>query len=184
MGVRNLIELQTPLSEKAVRALRIGDVVSLSGTIITARDRAHQHLFEKGSPLDLKGGVLYHCGPIINGGTAVSAGPTTSARLERFEPEIIRRFGIRAIIGKGGMGKATLAALKEHGCIYLSAVGGCGALLAKRVERVEGVHFLEEFGAPEAMWVFQVKHFPTVVTMDSHGNSLHAEVEAKTAGRA
>lgn len=182
------VRLQTPLDEALVRSLRIGDQVLLSGRIHTARDAAHKYLASEGtSPatlpagLELQGGVLYHCGPVMvrdDGGSwrVTAAGPTTSAREEPYQGEVLRRYGVRAIIGKGGMGDATGRALAECGAVYLSAVGGAAQVLAASVQRVEDVYFLEEFGSPEAMWSLFVHDFPAVVTMDSTGESLHDRV--------
>lgn len=182
------VRLQTPLDEALVRSLRIGDQVLLSGRIHTARDAAHKYLASEGtSPatlpagLELQGGVLYHCGPVMvrdEGGSwrVTAAGPTTSAREEPYQGEVLRRYGVRAIIGKGGMGDATGRALVECGAVYLSAVGGAAQVLAASVQRVESVYFLEEFGSPEAMWSLFVHDFPAVVTMDSTGESLHDRV--------
>lgn len=182
------VRLQTPLDEALVRSLRIGDQVLLSGRIHTARDAAHKYLASEGtSPetlpagLELQGGVLYHCGPVMvrdDGGRwrVTAAGPTTSAREEPYQGEVLRRYGVRAIIGKGGMGDATRRALAECGAVYLSAVGGAAQVLAASVQRVEDVYFLEEFGSPEAMWSLFVHDFPAVVTMDSTGESLHDRV--------
>lgn len=182
------VRLQTPLDEALVRPLRIGDQVLLSGRIHTARDAAHKYLASEGtSPatlpagLELQGGVLYHCGPVMvrdDGGSwrVTAAGPTTSAREEPYQGEVLRRYGVRAIIGKGGMGDATRRALAECGAVYLSAVGGAAQVLAASVQRVEDVYFLEEFGSPEAMWSLFVHDFPAVVTMDSTGESLHDRV--------
>lgn len=182
------VRLQTPLDEALVRSLRIGDQVLLSGRIHTARDAAHKYLASEGtSPatlpagLELQGGVLYHCGPVMvrdDGGSwrVTAAGPTTSAREEPYQGEVLRRYGVRAIIGKGGMGDATKRALAECGAVYLSAVGGAAQVLAASVQRVEDVYFLEEFGSPEAMWSLFVHDFPAVVTMDSTGESLHDRV--------
>ena len=182
------VRLQTPLDEALVRSLRIGDQVLLSGRIHTARDAAHKFLASEGtSPatlpagLELQGGVLYHCGPVMvrdDGGSwrVTAAGPTTSAREEPYQGEVLRRYGVRAIIGKGGMGDATRRALAECGAVYLSAVGGAAQVLAASVQRVEDVYFLEEFGSPEAMWSLFVHDFPAVVTMDSTGESLHDRV--------
>lgn len=182
------VRLQTPLDEALVRSLRIGDQVLLSGRIHTARDAAHKYLASEGtSPatlpagLELQGGVLYHCGPVMvrdDGGSwrVTAAGPTTSAREEPYQGEVLRRYGVRAIIGKGGMGNATRRALAECGAVYLSAVGGAAQVLAASVQRVEDVYFLEEFGSPEAMWSLFVHDFPAVVTMDSTGESLHDRV--------
>lgn len=182
------VRLQTPLDEALVRSLRIGDQVLLSGRIHTARDAAHKYLASEGtSPatlpagLELQGGVLYHCGPVMvrddeGSWRVTAAGPTTSAREEPYQGEVLRRYGVRAIIGKGGMGDATRRALAECGAVYLSAVGGAAQVLAASVQRVEDVYFLEEFGSPEAMWSLFVHDFPAVVTMDSTGESLHDRV--------
>lgn len=174
------VRMTAPLSEAQVRALKVGDVVLLNGPMHMGRDMIHHHLMTHDAPLDLKGAALYHCGPVAlkKGETWFmnAAGPTTSSREEPYEADIIRKFGLRAVIGKGGMGKRTLAALKEHGAVYLNAIGGAAQYYAKCITRVDGVDFLE-FGIPEAMWHIQVKDFPAIVTMDAHGNSLHADVE-------
>lgn len=178
----NNIKLNTPLSEEDVRKLNIGDFVEISGEIITGRDRVHVYLTEKKQklPFSLEGNVLYHLGPIVRkedgNWKIISAGPTTSIREEMYEYRIIEDYGIRAIIGKGGMGKKTLEALQKFGVVYLSATGGAAATLASYITKVLGVYKLEEFGSPEAMWHLEVKDFPVVVTMDSKGNSLHEKV--------
>jgi fumarate hydratase, class I len=176
--------LQTPISEEDVRSLTVGDVVLLSGTMYTGRDTLHAHLMDHDSPVDLKGQVIYHCGPVIlkdgDGWVMKAAGPTTSGREEPYQADIIRKFGIRAVVGKGGMGARTVAALKEHGAVYLNAIGGAAQFYARCVEKVNGVHF-PEFGVPEAMWELSIKDFPAIVTMDAHGNSLHADVEKASA---
>jgi len=182
------IRLETPLSEEKVRALKVGDVVLINGPMVTGRDDAHTYLMHHDAPCDLNGAILYHCGPVmIKEGTPPNthwrtnaAGPTTSIREEPYEADVIKRFGIRAVMGKGGMGKKTLAGLKEHGAVYLHAVGGAAQFYARCLPKVRGVYLLEELGVPEAMWVFEAKDFPAIVTMDSHGNSLHADVEATT----
>ena len=182
------IRLETPLSEEKVRALKVGDVVLINGPIVTGRDAAHTYLLHHDAPCDLNGAILYHCGPVmIKEGTppntrwrTAAAGPTTSSREEPYEADVIKRFGIRAVMGKGGMGKKTLAGLVEHGAVYLHAVGGAAQFYARCLPRVRSVYLLEELGVPEAMWVFEAKDFPAIVTMDSHGNSLHADVEATT----
>lgn len=175
------IKLETPISEEKIRSLKVGDVVLLNGIIYTGRDAIHTYLAKHDSPIDLKGGVIYHCGPVMlkkDGDWFVNAaGPTTSSREEPYQADVIRKFGIRAVIGKGGMGKKTLDALKEYGAVYLNAIGGAAQFYAKCIIKVEGVNFLEEFGIPEAMWHLRVVDFPVIVTMDSHGNSLHAEIE-------
>ena len=178
------IRLTTPLSEVQTRALKVGDVVLLSGPLHTGRDTLHHYLMSHDSPVDLKGAALYHCGPVsLKQGShwfMNAAGPTTSSREEPYQADVIRKFGLCAVIGKGGMGPRTLAALKEHGAVYLNAIGGAAQYYAKCITQVEGVDFLE-FGIPEAMWHIRVKDFPAIVTMDAHGNSLHADVEKASA---
>jgi tartrate/fumarate subfamily iron-sulfur-dependent hydro-lyase beta chain len=176
--------LTTPIAEDEVRALRAGDVVRLSGTLFTARDEAHHMMLERGAPLDLGGLALFHCGPVVrtvgSGYEVVAAGPTTSARMELFEADVLRRFRPRLIVGKGGMGQETLQALADVGAAYAHFTGGAGALAARAVERVEGVYWLDELGMPEAIWVFRVDQFgPLVVAMDSHGRSLYRDVAAQ-----
>jgi fumarate hydratase class I len=178
------IRLEPPLSEEKVRALKVGDVVLINGPMVTGRDAAHHYLMHHDSPVDLRGAILYHCGPVMikeNGQWRTNAaGPTTSIREEPYEADIIKRFGIRAVMGKGGMGKKTLAALKEYGAVYLHAVGGAAQFYARCLPKVLGVHLLDELGVPEAMWVFEARDFLAIVTMDAHGNSLHEEVAAAT----
>jgi fumarate hydratase class I len=174
------VVLKSPLSEVAVRNLKVGDIVLLNGDMYTGRDAVHAHLIKNPAPVDLAGGLLYHCGPVVlkqNGSWKMTAaGPTTSIREEPYEAEVIKRFGIRAVIGKGGMGAKTLAALKEFGAVYLNAIGGAAQYYGRCIKSVKNVHLLE-FGVPEAMWHLDVKDFPAIVTMDAHGNSLHADVE-------
>jgi fumarate hydratase class I len=179
-----LIEL--PVTEERVRALRVGDEVLVSGRLLTGRDAAHRHLVKR---LDdrvkalAEGRLIYHCGPVVAqdpGGAGwrfVAAGPTASLRQEPWQAEVIARYGIRGVIGKGGMGPRTLAALREHGAVYLHAVGGLAVTLARRVTRVHGVHLLDELGVTEAIWDVEVKDFPAVVSMDAHGDTLHARPE-------
>jgi len=184
-------ELTMPLTEECVRSLTLGESVSLNGTIHTARDAAHHRLASGRGPLpaglDLRSAVLYHCGPVIvksDGRWRVTAaGPTTSIREEPYLADIIRQYGIKAVIGKGGMGAKTAAACREYGCVYLHAVGGAAQVLADCVVEVRDVFFLEEFGAPEAIWVMQVRNFPAIVTMDASGQSLHASVLAESRQR-
>jgi len=175
----NAIRLQTPLDEATVRQLKAGDVVLLSGTIFTGRDEVHKYLYKGGDLPVLQGGVIYHCGPVVleeNGGYRVmAAGPTTSIREEPYQADVIKRYGIRAVIGKGGMGAKTLDACQTNGCVYLHAIGGAAQVYARAVEGVDAV-YLKEFGSPEAVWQLRVNEFLAVVTMDAHGRSLHAEV--------
>jgi fumarate hydratase class I len=177
------VALTAPLSEDAVRSLRVGDVVLISGEVYTGRDAVHAYLMKNAPPVDLRGAVLYHCGPVMlkeGGGWVVkAAGPTTSSREEPYQATVIEKYGVRAVIGKGGMGKKTLAALQKSGAVYLNAIGGAAQFYARTVEKVVDVHLLD-FGIPEAMWHLRVNKFAAIVTMDAHGNSLHADVEQET----
>jgi fumarate hydratase class I len=177
------VTLTAPLTEAQMRALKVGDVVLIRGDMFTGRDNVHAYLMKNPPPVDLNGAVLYHCGPVMlqEGGRwrVKAAGPTTSIREEPYEADVIGRYGVRAVIGKGGMGAKTLAALKEFGAVYLNAIGGAAQYYARTVEEVPAV-YLMEFGIPEAMWHYRVKDFAAIVTMDAHGNSLHADVERQT----
>ena len=154
--------------------------------MFTGRDAVHSHLMKHDPPVDLRGSVLYHCGPVVvkdgEGWRVTAAGPTTSIREEPYQAEIIRRYGVRAVIGKGGMGARTLDALKEHGAVYLNAIGGAAQFYARTIKAVDGVSLLD-FGTPEAMWHLTVESFPAIVTMDAHGNSLHKDVEQESGTR-
>lgn len=175
--------LRAPITEQQIRELKVGDVVLVNGDMYTGRDAVHAHLMKNDPPVDLNGSVLYHCGPVVlkNGDYRITAaGPTTSIREEPYQGEIIKRYGVRAVMGKGGMGAKTLAAMKEHGAVYLNAIGGAAQYYAKSINEVLDVHLLE-FGIPEAMWHLSVTDFPAIVTMDAHGNSLHADVEKASA---
>src|SRR5205085_7407066 len=167
------------LSEATVRALKVGDVALIRGEVFTGRDQVHAHLMKNPPPVDLNGAVLYHCGPVMlkqgDQWTVKAAGPTTSSREEPYQADIIRKYGVRAVIGKGGMGKKTLAALKENGAVYLNGIGGAAQYYARTIDKVLGVSLLE-FGIPEAMWRLHVSNFMAIVTMDAHGNSLHAGI--------
>jgi len=178
------IVLTAPLTDEMVRSLKVGDVVLIRGEMYTGRDAVHAYLMKNPPPVDLNGAVLYHCGPVMleQGGkwTVKAAGPTTSIREEPYQADVIGRYGVRAVIGKGGMGPKTLAALKEHGAVYLNGIGGAAQYYARTVEEVLDVNLID-FGIPEAMWHLRVNNFPAIVTMDAHGNSLHAEVEKETA---
>jgi fumarate hydratase subunit beta len=181
-----MIPLNAPFTEAKIRALKVGDEVAITGTLFTGRDAVHKYLHEGGKlppGVNLRDGMLYHCGPVVlrdgqGQWKVVAAGPTTSAREEPYQGKIIRDFGVRGVIGKGGMGDRTLAACQAAGCVYLHAVGGAAQVLAECITRVRNVYMLEEFGSPEAIWEFEVEQFPVVVTMDSHGGSLHREIMA------
>jgi fumarate hydratase class I len=183
--------LSAPFTESQIRALKVGDPVEITGTLFTGRDAVHKYFAKGGSlptDLDLQNSILYHCGPVVlkdNSGQyrVVAAGPTTSAREEPYQADLIARFQLRAVIGKGGMGERTLTACQQHGCVYLHAIGGAAQVLADRIQCVRSVHFLEEFGSPEAIWELQVDRFPAVVTMDAHGGSLHRDVLAASQAR-
>jgi fumarate hydratase class I len=190
--------LTAPFADEDIRRLQVGDTVFLNGVIITGRDAAHKFLVESyvkngSAPVVepelyerlkalLDGGVIYHCGPVVRKDEEgkyhfVAAGPTTSIREEVYQADVIRHFNLKGVIGKGGMGAGTLRACVEQPAVYLHAIGGAGTLIAQAVEEVEDVLKLE-FGVPEAMWVIRVKDLPVVVTMDSHGASIHDQVEA------
>ena len=190
--MRNLVY---PFDEKAIRALKAGDAVSITGRIYTGRDKFHKFFADGGKlPVDFKEGALYHCGPVVireegrgkrEEWRVVAAGPTTSVRENPYEPDFIAKSGVRIIIGKGGMDARTLAAMKKHGCVYIQAVGGGGAVYADAVKRVADVSLLKEFGAAEAVWHLDVVDFRGVVAMDAHGHSLfdtvHQASESKLA---
>jgi tartrate/fumarate subfamily iron-sulfur-dependent hydro-lyase beta chain len=194
-------QIKLPFTDEIVRSLKMGDPVALSGVMITGRDTVHKwmsdtfikktrppqgddlEVYEAIKPL-LLGGVIYHCGPVVAGLDTrqyrfVAAGPTTSIREEPYQGDVMRHFKVMGVIGKGGMGTKTLKACQEVPGLYLHAIGGAASWIAKTVRRVLGV-YKYEFGVPEAMWVIEVQDFPVVVTMDAHGNSLHAEVEQKS----
>jgi fumarate hydratase class I len=195
-------KLTIPISDEEIRSLKTGDSVLLSGVMLTGRDTVHKWLVDtfvkktrqpQGDDLEvyeaikplLKGGVIYHCGPVVGGLDSgdyqfVAAGPTTSIREEPYQGDVMAHFDAKGIIGKGGMGAKTLAACQDVPCVYFHAVGGAATLIAQSVKKVLGVHKLN-FGVPEAIWVVQVEDFPVVVTMDSHNNSIHQTVKAASA---
>ncbi|GGG32208.1 fumarate hydratase class I [Lysinibacillus alkalisoli] len=180
---KEVVKLTAPITEEQIRALNVGDVVSITGRMYTGRDAIHHHLMGEGveAPVDLNGQIIYHCGPVMakdenDNWVVKAAGPTTSIREEPYQGDIMKRYGIRAVIGKGGMGPKTLKALEEHGGVYLNAIGGAAQYYADCIKSVDGVDLME-FGIPEAMWHLGVEDFTAVVTMDSHGNSLHADVD-------
>ena len=194
-----MLRLTTPISDEEIRALKVGDTVHLNGVIVTGRDAAHKFMIEhfiRNEPQPeeaelneklkelLNGGVIYHCGPVVRQNedgsyTFVAAGPTTSIREEVYEPEVIAYYNLKGVIGKGGMGPNTLRACQEQPAVYFHAIGGAASLIAQAVKEVITVYKLE-FGVPEAMWVIRVADFPVVVTMDSHGNSLHEQIAAQS----
>jgi fumarate hydratase class I len=174
-----VVRLRTPLTEADVRKLKVGDVVLLDGIVFTGRDAVHKYLHDGGELESIRNGVIYHCGPVMlrEGGEyrVIAAGPTTSIREEPYQADIIKRFGIKAVIGKGGMGAKTQKACQENSCVYLHAIGGAAQIYAQCVQRVLSVR-LEQFGSPEAVWELEVQNFPAVVTIDSHGNNLQQVV--------
>jgi fumarate hydratase class I len=184
------VVLEAPIDEATIRSLKVGDVVLVSGRVYTGRDAVHSYLMKHDAPVDLSGGVLYHCGPVVRKDTTpegdrwsvTAAGPTTSMREEPYQADIIGKFGIRVVMGKGGMGARTSAGLQEHGAVYLNAIGGAAQFYARCIEGVDDVSLLD-FGTPEAMWHLRVKEFPAIVTMDAHGNSLHKVVEEESGKR-
>jgi fumarate hydratase class I len=184
----NEMKITLPLSLDEVRTLHAGDKVLLSGTIVTGRDMAHKWMTEQ-KPDEvrdvLKGGAIYHCGPIMlkkdNGWTCLAAGPTTSIREEPYLADIMEEYGVRCVIGKGGMGDKTARVLMDHGGVYLFAVGGAAVVYADAIKAVRNVYKLNEFGVPEAMWVLEVENFPLIVSMDAHGASLHRDIEKASA---
>jgi fumarate hydratase class I len=196
------VDLYVPISEEVIRSVRVGDQVRLCGVIVTARDAGHKYIMDTfiNSPVVPEGerplyeelrrywrdGVVYHCGPVVSQDSQgrwhfVSAGPTTSIREEPYQAYVIEHFGVRAVIGKGGMGPKTLDACQKYGAVYLHAVGGAATLIANSVKEVLTVFKREEFGVPEAFWVIRVEGFSAVVTMDAHGQSLHEQVYASSA---
>jgi tartrate/fumarate subfamily iron-sulfur-dependent hydro-lyase beta chain len=182
-----MIQLIAPYTEEDIRALKMGDMVHITGVVYTGRDAVHKYLHEGGvPPVSLENQMIYHCGPVVikekRKWVVKAAGPTTSIREEPYQAHLIEKYRLRAVIGKGGMGPKTLEACARFGCVYLHAVGGAAQVLADCVTDVLGV-YLEQFGSPEAIWAFRVKEFPAVVTMDSHGNSLHAAVLEQSKGR-
>lgn len=178
-----------PMTQKDARTLKVGDLVLISGNIVTGRDRIHNYLFnlrptEKEVPFPLNGTIIYHCGPLMRkmhgGFECIAAGPTTSARLEIYEHRIITEYGIRGVMGKGGMGAQTLSTLQKEGSVYFHAIGGAAVYLAAKVKKVAGVWMLDEFGMTEAMWLLDVEDFPALVTMDAHGGDLHEAIDRKS----
>ncbi|MEM2263433.1 MAG: FumA C-terminus/TtdB family hydratase beta subunit [Candidatus Bathyarchaeia archaeon] len=180
--------LKTPISEGEVRKLRVGDVIYVSGNLVTARDQAHKRALEflkdgRPLPVNLEGLALYHCGPLVkrkgDKWVVISAGPTTSTRMDIFEAEFIRNFRVRLVIGKGGMGWKTASAMAEYGAVYGAFTGGAAVLAAKAIKGVKGVEWTD-LGIPEAMWILDVENLgPLIVAIDSHGRNLFMETAQK-----
>lgn len=181
-----MTKLTFPFTEEKIRALKLGDEVLISGVVFTGRDAVHKYLHDGGAlppGVSLRDGIIYHCGPVMmkqddGSWKCTAAGPTTSIREEPYQGQIIHDFGVRGVIGKGGMGDRTVEACQQNGCVYLHAVGGAAQVLAECVKQVRNVYFMEKFGAPEAIWELEIVDFPAVVTIDAHGHSLHQEVFA------
>lgn len=181
MALLKTHDLEYPFLASKVRKLKSGDRVNISGIIYTGRDRFHRYLADGGvSPVDLRNGAIFHCGPIMvqngEGWIVQAAGPTTSSRQDAYMPDIIEKYHVRVIIGKGGMGVDTCAACIKHGCVYLQTIGGAGAMLANRISAVNGVHFLKEFGSADAVWELVARDLPAVVAIDSTGRSIYRRV--------
>jgi len=190
--------INLPASDEVIRELRVGEPVLLNGVMVTGRDAAHKWMMEtfikktkapQGDDLQvyeelkklLNGGVIYHCGPVVSKDETgqykfVAAGPTTSIREEPYQADVMKHFNVKGVIGKGGMGAKTLKGCQETPGVYFHAIGGAASYIAQSVTKVLGV-FKLEFGVPESLWVIEVKDFPVVVTMDSHGGSQHAVVD-------
>ncbi len=194
-------QITTPISDEAIRDLKVGDSVAISGMMLTGRDAAHKWMIDtfikktrppQGDDLQvyeelkklLNGAVIYHCGPVVAGLDTkdykfIAAGPTTSIREEPYQADVMKHFNVKGVIGKGGMGAKTLKGCQETPSVYFHAIGGAASFLAQTVKKVHGV-FKLEFGVPEAMWLIEVKEFPVVVTMDSHGGSQHAVIDTSS----
>ena len=180
-------EMNLPISAEAAKELRVGDILYLTGEIFTARDETHRQMLEyhdagEPIPFDPTSMALFHCGPVVrktdDDWDVIAAGPTTSIRMELFEDRFLETFGTKIVIGKGGMGEKTQAALEKYGAVYTHYTGGAGALAARAIERIENVYWLEELGMPEAVWIFRVKRFgPLLVTMDSAGGNLYTDLK-------
>jgi fumarate hydratase class I len=191
-------QITTPISDDVIRDLKVGDAVALSGMMVTGRDAVHKWMMEtfikktrapQGDDLQvyeelkkiLNGSLIYHCGPVVSGLDTkeykfVAAGPTTSIREEPYQADVLKHFNLKGVIGKGGMGAKTLKGCAETPAVYFHAIGGAASYIAQTVVKVHGV-YKYDFGVPEAIWVIEVKDFPVVVTMDSHGGSQHAVIE-------
>jgi fumarate hydratase subunit beta len=182
-------KLKTPITEEQVRKLKVSDAIYITGTVVTARDQAHNRALQfhkegKELPLSLEGLAVFHCGPIVkkegDKWTVVAAGPTTSTRMDIFEDEFIKNFKVRVVIGKGGMGKRTTDAMQKYGAVYGAFTGGAAVLAAKAIKNVKTVEW-SDLGMPEAMWILEVEEFgPLTVAIDSHGRNIFEDVKKKT----
>jgi len=175
-----MIDLNTPITDEDINNLKVGDVITISGQILTARDQAHKRIVDEGSPTNLKGSVIFHAGPIIQetkdsnetNYKMIAIGPTTSMRMNPYEADILD-IGAKIIIGKGGMDDSVRDALVKNNAIYVVATGGCAALYVDKVNQINDVNWLD-LGMPEAIWDLDVSSFgPLIVAMDSKGNSLY-----------
>jgi fumarate hydratase subunit beta len=183
-----MIRLEAPFTEEKIRALKVGDMVEITGVVFTGRDAVHKWLHEGNEPpVSFKDGIIYHCGPVVmkkkGKWVVTAAGPTTSIREEPYQAGIIEKHGLRAVIGKGGMGEKTRLACQKFGCVYLHAIGGAAQVLAEAIKEVQNVYGYDQFGSPEAIWELRVEGFSAVVTIDSHGNSLHKDIEAQSSAK-
>lgn len=171
--------LTTPIRDEDLENLNVGDVVYLTGRLVTCRDVAHRRLIEQGRalPVDLEGGAIFHAGPIVRkkgdgNFEMVSIGPTTSMRMEKFEREFIRQTGVKLIVGKGGMGPETAAGCQENKAVHAIFPGGCAVLAATQVEEIEGAEW-QDLGMPETLWINRVREFgPLIISIDTKGKNL------------
>ena len=189
--LQNVKELQTPLSLGVVKSLRIGDLVSITGSFFSCRSKFHVKLLRSNAPVppEIAGiNVMCHMGPIMRreaeGWRPVSGGPTTSFRMDGFGPAMIKKLGLRAIIGKGTMGEKVMAAMRDEGCIHISTIGGFGNSFASAIDKVLSVNYLEEFGMLEAVWVFKVKEWgPYLVDIDTTGANYFKQIDGRAKQR-
>ncbi len=177
--------LTTPIRDEDLADLNVGDVVYLTGQLVTCRDVAHRRLIELGRelPVDLEGGAIFHAGPIVrkkdDGYEMVSIGPTTSMRMEKFEKDFIAHTGVKLIVGKGGMGPETVEGCKQYGAVHAIFPGGCAVLAATKVEKIEDAQW-KDLGMPETLWVNRVREFgPLIISIDTKGRNLIDENKAR-----
>jgi L(+)-tartrate dehydratase beta subunit len=178
--------LTTPIRDEDLEGLNVGDVVYLTGQLVTCRDVAHRRLIELGRdlPVNLEGGAIFHAGPIVRQKEdgdyeMVSIGPTTSMRMEKFEKEFIRQTGVKLVVGKGGMGAETAAGCVENKAVHAIFPGGCAVLAATKVEKIEGAEW-KDLGMPETLWINKVNEFgPLIISIDTKGNNLIEQNKAR-----